>query len=150
MRCLVTGAAGFIGSHLVERLLKDGHIVVGVDNLSNGRIENILDFLDVHSKKRIDDNYVVINHQFCFYEDDIRDLDFCYHRMHGVDVVFHQAALGSVPRSVDDPISTNEVNVTGTVNLLEAARKNGVKKFVYASSASVYGDQNEHRKQLFI
>lgn len=146
MRCLVTGAAGFIGSHLVERLLNDGHEVIAVDDFSNGRIENILDFLNFDKEKLLYQTqyyeFPMVTKNFFISKCNIRNKYLCDMLTAGVDVVFHQAALGSVPRSIDDPISTNEVNVTGTLNLLEASRKNGVKKFVYASSASVYGDQH--------
>jgi len=133
MRCLVTGGAGFIGSHLVERLVKDEHDVLVFDNLSTGTLDNIKGFLDVL-------------HAGHFVQADVRDPLACSRAMHDIDVVFHLAARGSVPRSVDDPIGSNEVNVTGTLNLLAAAQKAGVKRFVYSSSSSVYGPQEHAEK----
>lgn len=123
---LVTGGAGFIGSHLVDTLLERGHTVLCVDNLSTGKIENIAD--------------VELNEQFSFFKADIRDLETMRSLMKGVDFVFHEAALGSVQRSVDDPLTTHDVNVTGTLNVFIAARESAVKRVVYASSSSVYGD----------
>ena len=130
MRCLVTGGAGFIGSHLVERLLKDGHEVRVMDDLSTGNVANIKHCLDTLEWRH-------------FMPSDIRSYSACCFAVQGVDVVFHLAARGSVPRSVEDPLGSNEVNVTGTLNMLEAARVSGVKRFVYASSSSVYGHQVE-------
>ena len=124
MRCLVTGGAGFIGSHLVEGLLKRGHFVRVVDNFLTGKRENLEDIQD-----KID-----------FIEGDIRDFSLCREIIKGIDWVFHQAALPSVPRSVEEPRLSNEINVTGTLNLLTAAHESGVKKFIFASSSSVYGD----------
>lgn len=121
---LVTGGAGFIGSHLVERLLKEGQKVRVIDNLSTGKEENIASFLS----------------EIDFIEGDIRDLGLLKRVMEGVDYVLHQAAVPSVPRSVNDPLTTNAVNVEGTLNVLLAARDAGVKRVVYASSSSVYGD----------
>ncbi len=123
---LVTGGAGFIGSHLVDALLERGHTVLCVDNLSTGKIENIA--------------HVKLNERFSFFKADIRDLATMKSLMKGVDYVFHEAALGSVQRSVDDPLTTHEVNATGTLNVLIAARESEVKRVVYASSSSVYGD----------
>ncbi|MFQ5901047.1 MAG: SDR family oxidoreductase [Thermodesulfobacteriota bacterium] len=127
---LVTGGAGFIGSNIVEHLLRDNNRVRVVDNLSTGRKEN-LDFVKGIELKE---------GQFEFLDGDIRDLDVCRRATKGVDFVLHQAALPSVARSLEDPIATNEVNVKGTLNLLWASKKAGIKKFVYASSSSVYGD----------
>ena len=125
---LVTGGAGFIGSHIAEYLLKNGAGKVRViDNFSNG-FESNLEILRKYSA-------------FDFIEGDIRDLDFCRKACEGIDYVSHQAALGSVPRSIKDPSSTNDVNVGGFVNILKAAVENKVKQFVYASSSSVYGDE---------
>jgi UDP-N-acetylglucosamine 4-epimerase len=121
---LVTGGAGFIGSNLVEALLKQGERVAVLDNFSTGKKTNIKPFL-----KEID-----------LIEGDIRDPKTCQKAMKGIEIVLHQAALPSVPRSVSDPVLTNEVNVTGTLNLLWAARDAGVKRFVYAASSSAYGD----------
>jgi len=121
---LVTGGAGFIGSHLVEALVKRGEGVRVLDNFLTGKRENIAAFLE----------------DIDLIEGDIRDLETCKHAVEGVDFVLHQAALPSVPRSVEDPILTNEINIRGTLNLLLASRDAGVKKFVFASSSSVYGD----------
>ena len=124
---LVTGGAGFIGSNLCEAILSMGYQVRCLDNLSTGKIENINTFLD--------------NSRFEFIKGDIRDLDTCKHVCSGVDYVLHQAAWGSVPRSIEYPLLYEEINIRGTLNIMEAARQNGVKKFVYASSSSVYGDE---------
>jgi len=121
---LVTGGAGFIGSHLVEELVKQGQRVRVIDNLSTGKKENI-----EPSLKEIE-----------FVEGDIRDLELVKEAMDGVDYVLHQAAVPSVPRSVKDPLTSNSVNVEGTLNILIAARDAGVKRVIYASSSSVYGD----------
>lgn len=121
---LVTGGAGFIGSHIVDELLARGEKVRVLDNLATGKRENL-----EHCKGRIE-----------FIEDDIRDLDACRKACDNVDYVLHQAALGSVPRSLEDPLTSHEVNVTGTVKMLLAARDAGVKRFVYAASSSTYGD----------
>ena len=125
---LVTGGAGFIGSNIVEYLLKYGAKKVRVlDNLSNGYLKNIEEFMD--------------NSSFEFMEGDIRDLETCKKAMLGIDYVSHQAALGSVPRSIDNPILTNEVNVSGHLNMLVAQKEsNTVKRLVYAASSSTYGD----------
>ncbi|MDM5329838.1 SDR family oxidoreductase [Neobacillus sp. CF12] len=124
---LVTGSAGFIGSNLVEALLKLGYEVRGLDNLSTGKKENVEEFL--------------INPNYDFIEGDIRDLDTCMKACEGIDYVLNQAAWGSVPRSIEMPLFYEEINIKGTLNMMEAARQNGVKKFVYASSSSVYGDE---------
>ncbi len=121
---LVTGGAGFIGSHIVDELLARGDEVRVLDNLATGKRENL-----AHCLKRID-----------FIEGDIRDLETCLRACAGIDYVLHQAALGSVPRSIEDPLTSHEVNVTGTVKMLLAARDAGVKRFVYAASSSTYGD----------
>ncbi len=125
---LITGGAGFIGSNLVEYLLKYGAKKVRVlDNLSNGYLENIQEFIG--------------NPSFEFIEGDIRDLDTCKRAMLDIDFVSHQAALGSVPRSIDNPILTNEVNVSGFLNMLVAQKESdSVKRLVYAASSSTYGD----------
>ena len=124
---LVTGAAGFIGSNLCEALLKKGCKVKALDDLSTGKQENIDLFLD--------------NPNYTFIKGDIKDLEVCVKACEGVDYVLHQAAWGSVPRSLEMPLFYNKNNIEGTLNMLEAARQNGVKKFVYASSSSVYGDE---------
>ncbi|SRX54900.1 SDR family oxidoreductase [Aequorivita sp. CIP111184] len=123
---LVTGGAGFIGSNLVEALLKIGANVTCLDNFATGHKHNIGPFLS-------DENFKLI-------EGDIRDLKTCNTACKGQDFVLHQAALGSVPRSIIDPITSNEVNVSGFLNMLVAARDAGVKRFVYAASSSTYGD----------
>lgn len=124
---LVTGAAGFIGSNLCEALLNKGCKVKALDDLSTGKQENIDLFLG--------------NPNYTFIKGDIKDLDVCLKACEGVDYVLHQAAWGSVPRSLEMPLFYNKNNIEGTLNMLEAARQNGVKKFVYASSSSVYGDE---------
>ena len=124
---LVTGAAGFIGSNLCEALLNKGCKVKALDDLSTGKQENIDLFLD--------------NPNYTFIKGDIKDLDVCLKACEGVDYVLHQAAWGSVPRSLEMPLFYNKNNIECTLNMLEAARQNGVKKFVYASSSSVYGDE---------
>lgn len=126
MKILITGAAGFIGSNLIEYMLEKGHAIVGLDNFSTGFSHNIQPFLD--------------HPNFRFIEGDIRDFDHCLKATEGVDYVLHQAALGSVPRSLKDPITTNEVNVNGFLNILEASRQNKVTRFIYAASSSTYGD----------
>jgi len=127
---LVTGGAGFIGSHLVETLLKGGEQVTVLDNFSTGKEDNLL-FVDELSLPP--GGYTLVR-------GDIRDLTTCQEACRGIDFVLHQAALGSVPRSIDDPVTTNEVNIQGTLNMLVAARYARGKRFLYASSSSVYGD----------
>ena len=123
---LVTGGAGFIGSNLCEATLKMGYKVICLDNLSTGKRENIELFLD--------------NPNYKFIEGDITDYDTCLKACNGVDYVLNQAAWGSVPRSIEMPLYYEKVNIGGTLNMMEAARQTNVKKFVYASSSSVYGD----------
>lgn len=125
-KILVTGGAGFIGSNLCEELVKKGNYVVCLDNFSTGRIENIQGLLD--------------NNRFKLIEGDIRNLDTCLKAVNGVDVVFHEAALGSIPRSIDDPITTNAVNISGFLNMLVAAKNAKIDRFIFAASSSVYGD----------
>lgn len=125
-KVLVTGGAGFIGSNLTEALLKRGHLVRVLDNFSTGRRENLI----------FDKEYPLIE----IIEGDIRDLPTCRSATKGIDYVFHQAALPSVQRSVEDPLTANSVNVEGTLNILLSARDEGVKRLIYASSSSVYGD----------
>lgn len=129
---LITGVAGFIGSNLLEALLKLNQKVIGLDNFSTGYQQNIDDALSsVSSEQR---------ELFTFYHGDIRKVDDCQKAVQGVDYVLHQAALGSVPRSIATPEATNETNVTGFVNILISAKNEKVKRFIYASSSAVYGD----------
>jgi UDP-N-acetylglucosamine 4-epimerase len=130
---LVTGAAGFIGSHLVETLLKCGQKVVGLDNFSTGHQRNLSAVRDLVGPES--------SNRFSFIEGDIRDRSTCDRAVAGVDYVLHQAALGSVPRSIDDPLASHDVNVTGFLNMLDASRRAGVARFVYAASSSTYGDE---------
>ena len=123
---LVTGGAGFIGSNIVEKLLNSNVKVTVLDNLITGKLENIEEFSS--------------NSDFKFIKGDICDFQTCLDALSGVDVVCHQAALGSVPRSIEFPHNTHSVNATGFLNMLHAAKEKGIKRFVYASSSSVYGD----------
>jgi UDP-N-acetylglucosamine 4-epimerase len=123
---LITGGAGFIGSNLCESLLDNKNIVKCLDNLSTGKKENIEPFLS--------------NPNFSFIEGDIRDIEICRKAVDNVEIVLHQAALGSVPRSINDPITSNDVNISGFLNMLVAVRDAKVKRFVYAASSSTYGD----------
>ena len=125
-RILVTGGAGFIGSNLCEYFLSKGHSVICLDNFATGHKHNL--------------NNCINNVDFLLIEGDIRNFVDCQLAVKGVDYVFHQAALGSVPRSINDPITTNEVNVSGFLNMLTAARDANVKRFIYAASSSTYGD----------
>lgn len=125
-KVLVTGGAGFIGSNLVEALLNEGYSVRCLDNFATGKRENIETYLS-------DSGFTLI-------EGDIRDYDTCMMACEGMDYVLHQAALGSVPRSINDPITSNDVNVGGFLNMLKAAGEQKVKNFVYAASSSTYGD----------
>jgi len=129
---LVTGAAGFIGSHLVERLLRLGQKVVGLDNFSTGKKENLVLVKDSLPTQ--------LWANFRFIEGDIRSLEACMDACRSVELVLHQAALGSVPRSIDDPLASHESNVSGFLNMLLAARDTGVTRMVYASSSATYGD----------
>ncbi len=125
-KILVTGGAGFIGSNLCESLLDLGATVKCLDNFATGHKKNLSAFSN--------------NPKFQLLEGDIRDLDTCKKACEGMDYVFHEAALGSVPRSLKDPITTNEVNISGFLNMLVAARDAGIKRFIYAASSSTYGD----------
>jgi len=125
-KILVTGGAGFIGSHIVDRLLKEGFEVIVIDDLSTGLSENI-----AHHQNRKD---------FHFIKGDIRNAALVKKVVEDVDAVFHEAALVSVPRSIENPLLTNEINVTGTLNLLEACTHADVKRFIYASSTAIYGE----------
>jgi UDP-N-acetylglucosamine 4-epimerase len=132
---LVTGAAGFIGSHLAENLLKAGQTVVGLDNFSTGKRENLVLIENSLPGKTW--------RNFRFIEGDIRSLETCRDACRSVELVLHQAALGSVPRSIDDPLASNDNNVNGFLNMLVAARDAGVTRLVYASSSATYGDDPE-------
>jgi UDP-N-acetylglucosamine 4-epimerase len=123
---LITGGAGFIGSNLCEYFLGKGHQVTCLDNFATGHRHNIAEFLSQPNFKLI--------------EGDIRNLETCHEAVKNIDFVLHQAALGSVPRSINDPITSNDVNVSGFLNMLVASRDAGVKRFVYAASSSTYGD----------
>jgi len=131
-KILVTGGAGFIGSNLCQELLRLNNEVVCFDNFATGKRENIKEFLN-------DPNFTLI-------EGDIRKLDDCLKATKDIDYVLHQAALGSVPRSIKDPITSNDVNVSGFLNMLVASRDNGVQRFVYAASSSTYGDSESMPK----
>lgn len=126
MKLLITGGAGFIGSNLCEYFIEKGFAVHCLDNLSTGHKENISSLLT--------------NPLFKFIEGDIRDIQTCIDSTKDIDIVLHHAALGSVPRSINDPITTNQVNINGFLNLLVASRDSGVKRFIYAASSSTYGD----------
>lgn len=132
LRWLVTGSAGFIGSHLVHALLDLEQTVVGVDNFATGHRRNLDEIRAMVTGERWSRHH--------FIEQDVRDLDACRIACRGIDVVLHQAALGSVPRSLDDPIATHQSNIDGFLNVLVAARDAGVRRFVYAASSSTYGD----------
>ncbi len=125
-KVLVTGGAGFIGSNLVESLLNAGNQVVCLDNFSTGKRENLKNFMT--------------NNSFSLIEGDIRNYDDCEKAVNGIGYVFHQAALGSVPRSIKDPVSSTDVNIGGFVKMLFASKEAGVKRFIYAASSSTYGD----------
>lgn len=127
-KILVTGGAGFIGSNLTEELLKQGHRVTVLDNFSTGKIENLLPLLEKYPES------------LTLQVGDIRNPDDCRKVTEGIEYVFHEAALGSVPRSIKDPITSNEVNVSGFLHVLVAGRDAGIKRFIYAASSSTYGD----------
>lgn len=131
MKILITGGAGFIGSNLVKELLQENKVskVRVLDNLSTGLIDNIEEFTK--------------NPKFEFINGDIRDYDICLKSCQGMDLISHQAALGSVPRSINDPITTNDVNVGGTLNIFFAAKENKIQRIVYAASSSTYGDSKD-------
>ena len=130
---LVTGGAGFIGSNICEALVDMGYTVRCLDNLSTGKMENI--------------NHLLEKENFTFTEGDIRNMNTCMNLTEGVDYVLNQAAWGSVPRSIEMPLLYEEINIRGTLNMMEASRQNGVKSFVYASSSSVYGDSTKLPKE---
>ena len=125
---LITGGAGFIGSNLAEELLKREHTVKVLDNFATGKIENLLPLLEKYPNN------------LTLQVGDIRNLEDCQKATEGIEYIFHQAALGSVPRSIKDPITSNDVNVSGFLNMLVAAKDAGVKRFIYAASSSTYGD----------
>tara|TARA_B100001250_G_C19803506_1_gene792198 strand:+ start:32 stop:1054 length:1023 start_codon:yes stop_codon:yes gene_type:complete len=132
---LITGVAGFIGSNLLEYLLKYNQKVVGLDNISTGKLENIDDVkLNVSEDQWSN---------FTFYEGDICNIDDCKKALEDIDFVLHQAALGSVPRSIKDPIKTNNSNISGFLNMIFASKEHKVKSFVYAASSSTYGDHKD-------
>ncbi|MFA7435932.1 MAG: NAD-dependent epimerase/dehydratase family protein [Bacilli bacterium] len=132
VKYLITGGAGFIGSRISEILIEEGNWVRVIDNLSSGDIKNL-------------DS--IINHpNFSFIEGDIRDFNACLENTKGIDYVIHQAALVSVPKSIEMPLENNSINVDGFVNILEAARINNIKRVIYASSSAVYGDNNDKLK----
>ena len=126
LKILVTGAAGFIGSNLCESLVEKKHQVFGIDNFITGRIENL--------------SNIINSKNFKFIEGDITDFSTCLEITNDINVVIHQAALGSVPRSIKTPLDTNQNNVNGFLNMIESSRLNNIDKFIYASSSSVYGD----------
>ena len=134
-KILVTGGAGFIGSNLCEHLLKNGFEVVCLDNFSTGHLYNIKHLLDDYPTR------------FTLIEGDIRDIKICIRAMKGIDLVLHEAALGSVLRSIEDPIETNDVNINGFLNMLVASKDCKVKRFIFASSSSVYGDSTKLPKE---
>ena len=125
-KLLITGVAGFIGSNLAEYFVKQGYYVVGLDNFSTGKWENIA--------------HLSHNPNFTFIEGDIRNFEACTTAVKGCNYVLHQAALGSVPRSINDPITSNDVNINGFLNMITAARNENVTRFIYAASSSTYGD----------
>jgi len=129
---LITGGAGFIGSHLVSKFLTMGYQVSIIDNFLTGKRENIED--DIGNLQAL-------------FESDIRDYESCRVATSGVDAVLHHAALASVPKSVEDPFLTNDINLTGTLNMLQASRENGVGKFIFASSAAIYGNNPDNPKR---
>jgi UDP-N-acetylglucosamine 4-epimerase len=135
MKILVTGGAGFIGSHLAEKLLQDSRVqkVRVLDNLITGSVDNIASFSS--------------HPRFEFLKGDIRNFQTCLEACHDMDLISHQAALGSVPRSISDPLTTNEINITGTLNIFHAAKEKKIRRVVYASSSSVYGDHPELPKR---
>lgn len=128
MKVLVTGGAGFIGSNLCEHLLREGHTVRCLDNFATGKPENIIPLLEMYPET------------FQLQVGDIRNLMDCQKAVDGMEYVLHEAALGSVPRSIKDPITTNEVNIGGFLNMIVASRDTGIKRFVFAASSSTYGD----------
>ena len=148
MKYLITGGAGFIGSHIVERLLKDGHFVRVLDNFSSGKRENLSFAVDSGPStvdRTVDRGPSTMD--FELIKGDIRDKSTCDVACRNIDYVLHQAALRSVPKSMKDPESYNDVNINGTLYMLQAAAKNKVKRFVFASSSSIYGDTSKFPEQ---
>ncbi len=132
---LITGVAGFIGSNILEELLKLDQKVIGIDNLSTGYLKNLKEVQNIVGKKKWKN--------FNFINGDISNINTCKKTIKNVDIVLHQAARGSIPKSTKDPIATNNDNVTGFINILTASKENNIKSFVYASSSSVYGDSKK-------
>ena len=130
-KLLITGVAGFIGSHLLDRALGEGYRVIGIDNFLTGRMSNIDAVLSNHAE---------VADRFDLYRDDVRDLDKMVRLAVGCECIFHEAAIGSVPWSIQDPLLAHHTNLTGFVNILEAAKANAIKRVVYASSSAVFGD----------
>jgi len=141
MKYLVTGGSGFIGSHITDALVGQGHDVVVLDNLSSGHKENLF-----HLRQGFG-GQANFRENVEFIEGDIRDSETCLHAAAGCDGIFHEAALVSVPDSINRPRDNHDINITGTLNVLEAARANGVKRVVFASSAAIYGDNPELPKR---
>ncbi len=137
-RFLVTGGAGFIGSNIVEQLLRQGHFVRVLDDFSNGKRENLAFVRDIPGALE----------RFELWPGDICHYETCLRACEDIDYVLHQAALGSVPLSIEDPHTTHQVNATGTLNILRAAKARGVKRLVYAGSSSAYGDEEEQEKVI--
>ena len=138
VKVLVTGGAGFIGSNLTEYLLQNGYKVRCLDNFATGKWENVIGF----TKEYPDEYELMVG--------DIRKIDDCRRAVEGIDYVMHEAALGSVPRSINDPITTNDVNIGGFLNMLVASRDAGVKRFIFAASSSTYGDSKSLPKVDYV
>ncbi len=137
---LITGVAGFIGSNILNKLLKLNQTVIGMDNFSTGKRKNLDDVLSANENNESTNDFFLI-------EGDILDYELCQNATNGVDFVLHQAALGSIPRSIANPIATHNANVNGFMNIIMASKENSVKRFVYASSSSVYGDHPDLPKK---
>ena len=137
---LITGVAGFIGSNILSKLLKLNQSVIGMDNFSTGKRKNLDDVLATNETNESTNDFSLI-------EGDILDYELCQNATNGVDFVLHQAALGSIPRSIANPLATHDANVNGFMNILMASKENSVKRFVYASSSSVYGDHPDLPKK---
>ena len=137
---LVTGVSGFIGSNLLEKLLTLNQKVIGLDNFETGYQHNINQALDDAKNSLKEERINLVSENFTLINGDIREIEVCHSACVGVDYVLHQAALGSVPRSIKDPIHTNKANIDGYLNMLVAAKDAAIKRFVYAASSSTYGD----------